>query len=721
MLSLSRLQLESTYRTGENDAVRGFYQPCLDQASLYDRAVGYFRSSVFLVIGRPFLEFFKRGGRMRLVCSPELSESDHQAIAEGYSSREVVVVGALNREIQDLMEKPEVQQQARALATLIKIGVLDIKLAYTVSKTGIFHEKLGVFTDSLGNQVTFKGSVNETWRAWHPDGNFESFEVFCSWLANDQLRVTNHNSYFQRLWNGEVSTLETLDFPEASRKRLISFARDDLDQVYNSYGESPATPLNLAAKPDPQIESIAKDHISEEEGTVFKRKRIDELFPHQVAALETWRGAASRGILKHATGSGKTITAIAALREHGKSGGVGLVLVPSRLLLRQWQQEIKREIPDAYTLLAGDGNTNWKDGRLAQLCMADGGDSVRIVLSTLQTANTNEFIRMVTRSTTNLLLVADEVHQIGSRENSRLLEINAAKRLGLSATPERYGDPEGTAKILTYFCGVLEPPFTLSDAIKSGRLVQYEYHPTAVHLTLEESEQWIKLSKEIAAEIARASSREKALAINERARNLLIKRARIAKKARAKISYAAKVIEQFRSGQRWLIYCEDAEQLTEIRETCRAKGVESLEYHTGMRGSKGANLDWFKRHGGVLVSIRCLDEGVDIPEVSHAVILASSRNPRQFIQRRGRVLRKAEWKEQATIYDVLVVPVAVEVEPEQVSLLKSELSRAIEFANGAINRAAGAELRKVALELGLEIEKLAQLGVEEDGEGKHEQ
>ena len=146
----------------------------------------------------------------------------------------------------------------------------------------------------------------------------------------------------------------------------------------------------------------------------------------------------------------------------------------------------------------------------------------------------------------------------------------------------------------------------------------------------------------------------------------------------------------------------------------RVEGVNPIEYHTGMEGNRDATLDWFREFGGILVSIKCLDEGVDIPAVTHALILASSQNPRQFIQRRGRVLRKAPGKHLADIHDAIVVPVSMDDEPEQLSLLKSELLRAIEFSNSALNKSAGAELREIARKMGFDPEESGNDGMEEE-------
>ncbi len=175
--------------------------------------------------------------------------------------------------------------------------------------------------------------------------------------------------------------------------------------------------------------------------------------------------------------------------------------------------------------------------------------------------------------------------------------------------------------------------------------MNYEYFPHAVHLSDEESELWKKLTKQISFELAKSKKKDNSTGLSDKAKMLLIQRSRIAKKARVKTGLATNVIKkEFTEGQSWLVYCEDSDQLNEMLLKLRAEGLRPLEYHSNMSGEKADALNWFKKFGGVLVSIKCLDEGVDIPAVSHAFILASSQNPRQFIQRRGRVLRKSAEK-----------------------------------------------------------------------------
>lgn len=680
--NLSALALDAHYRTGERDPVSGFYKPCLDAAASYDRAVGYFRSSIFAIIGQHFLDFARRGGKARFICSPSITEDDARAIALGYVQREDVVELSISRDIDALLSDPAAMYRAKLLATFIKYGVLDIKVAIRSGGNGIYHEKIGIFEDGQGHQVSFLGSANETWSAWHAEGNHESIEVFSSWLLADEVRVQSHRKIFDLLWNGKTPGIDTVDFPEAQHRKLLTAAAPSLDA--------------------PEIEPI--------QATSSKRRK---LLPHQATAIDFWNKAGRRGVFEHATGSGKTFTAIEAIKKHLATGEPTIVLVPSQLLHEQWKREILEEIPDASILMAGGGHTKWKArGRLRSHTSPALGMN-RVVIATMQTASTDAFINGLAQGD-HLLIVADEIHQIGSPKNSLSLAIRSGASLGLSATPIRYGDPEGTQRIFDRFGPVIQPAITLQDAIAAGRLVNYEYFPHVVHLSDDESELWKKFTKQIRFELAKAQKKDDSGGLTEKAKMLLIQRSRIAKKATVKTGLATGVIKkEFQEGQSWLVYCEDSGQLDEMLSKLRDEGFSPLEYYSNMPGDKVEALNWFKKFGGILVSIKCLDEGVDIPAVSHAFILASSQNPRQFIQRRGRVLRKSAGKDLAVIHDAIVVPVDQESESEQISLLKAELIRALEFADSALNKGAGADLRRIALEMGIDPSREGEAAIEE--------
>ena len=659
---LSVLDLKTEYRSLKEDPVKEFYRSCLLNAVSYKRAVGYFRSTVYNVIGASIVEFARRGGRTELICSPELSGEDIDSIALGYAHKSDVVGEKLSQQIEALLAVKETAFNTRVLATLISVGALEMKVAIRADRKGLYHEKIGVFSDGIGNAVSFKGSANETWSGWHVQGNFESIEVFCGWRGGlEAERVMKHKAHFDALWAEHDLDVEVFSFPTEAVTHLNKAAFKDLDAV------------------DPTDIPSAE-------------KRRTPL-PHQDTAVSAWLSRGCRGILEHATGSGKTFTALMAIRRHIDVGKPALVVVPSRLLLDQWASEIKDELSEAALLLAGAGNNAWRaPHRLKGMTGADTALGGRIVLATMQTASMDAFRDAVTDGE-HLLLVADEVHQIGSPQHARIMTLDAGSRLGLSATPIRYGDPEGTRRILEYFGGVIPPPITLADAIGTGRLVPYEYFPHALNLTAQEADEWRDYTDRIRREVVRQKPDEAGFRpLSEKAKMLLIQRSRIAKKATTKVRLGCDVIKaHFEKDQSWLVYCEDADQLGQVIAALRQEGMDPVEYHSRMEGDRAATMSWFRSFGGILVSIRCLDEGVDIPDVSHALILASSQNPRQFIQRRGRVLRRAPDKHLAILHDAIVTPVSADDEPEQISLLRSELVRAIEFADHAINKGAGAE------------------------------
>lgn len=688
MRSLEGLELATEYRTGESNLIQDFYIPCLSRAAIYQRAVGYFRSSVMHVGGPAFVEFARRGGKIFLVCSPELSDQDIDAIERGYTARGDMVARAIEEDIDKLLSDGQCALGTRILATLIASGAMDLRIAVRKTGHGIFHEKIGIFRDELGNLVSFKGSSNESLMGWHASGNFESNEVFCSWRGGtDRERAERHAEYFLQLWQARIPELTVLPFPEAARQKLLRSAARSLDEV------------------DGDLTT----------GTTPRRTPMR----HQVDALAAWRQQGGRGILEHATGSGKTFTALIAIEEHLRRSLPVLVLVPSRLLLEQWNAEIRAEFPDSKVLLAGAGYEGHQQPYALSAFTDESPEfGKRVVVAMMQTARDPNF-RSQLHTGEHLMVVADEVHQIGSQENSKCLQIDSGLRLGLSATPNRFGDPEGTKRIFDYFGPVVPPPFSLVDAIKAGRLVPYQYFPRRVYLSDEEIHRWAALTKKVIFALGASGKGEgEASSFSDaRVKHLLIQRARIMKKAEGKVPLAREVLKsQYEDGQTWLVYCEDSEQLRSVVESLQEIGLNPLEYHTAMEGASRETLEYFRRNGGVLAAIACLDEGVDIPRISHALILASSQNPRQFIQRRGRVLRANAGKNRAFLHDALALPPPGEIERVGLRMLQTELRRAWEFASTAENSSAALEVEAIASDYGLDLSELLDVGYEEDNE-----
>jgi superfamily II DNA or RNA helicase len=533
------------------------------------------------------------------------------------------------------------------------------------------HDKTGIFSDGDGNRVAFSGSMNETYLGLSPDGNWESIDVFPDWLPDaerDRQRTVEISKTFDAMWEGSIDGVVVTPFPSASRLFLEEHA-------------STARPWREIADELALVEREIRERESQ--------RRVDEpvlnLRDHQKGALQEWASAGHRGVVAHATGAGKTITAIQAIREHGEAGGNSLVVVPSKELLNQWIPELNKFVPANQRVhQCGGGDEAWKKNLDPWLHAED----PQVLVATFATARNESFRFSCNQGPGDLLIVGDEVHGLGSEENSKIFEIDASARLGLSATPERHRDSEGTDSIFNYF-GPVVHEYSLYDAIRDGFLVQYRYHPVVVTLDDSEQEQWDDLSKEIGQAVARHGSLEAAMRV-ESIKLLFIQRSRIAKKASAKVAASHSIVSRdAEAGQRWLLYCEDQDHLAQVRAllTSADLPLPVYEFHSQMTGDREATLKRFRDDGGVIISIRCLDEGVDIPDASHALILASSQNPRQFIQRRGRVLRLPDEegiKDYAHIHDVLVVP-RPPIDPTVDALVLGEIARASEFCENASN------------------------------------
>lgn len=708
-MPLNELHFATSYNKAEQDIAKDFYLPCMRAAKRYDRISGYFGSTVYIIAWEALKEFINNDGRMRIICSPYVSESDEAALSEGYSARnDKILADAIIKEVEGMLDSPDLSAPSKLLSYLVVEGIVDVKIAVPTGSESaaakrLFHDKVGIFCDESGNKVGFRGSMNETFKGLSEDGNIESIDVFPNWLdQRDRERVEEADAFFDKLWKYRVSGIQVYAFPAAAKEILKTKTNgikweELLDEIKVSNNKA------LKWKP------------SKAPGARIPRD-------HQVKALEAWEKNGRRGIFEHATGSGKTFTAMCAINDALKKNETVLVLVPSRDLLKQWNKELRETLTDldVYYLLCGDNNSEWKKpGKLASWS-GRGSKTHRIIISTMDTACSNDFIRGLSQGD-HLMIVADELHRMGSTKRRNILTINSGARLGLSATPRRYGDPDGTAALFDYFGGLIPPPFTLEDAIKSGVLTRYFYYPQRISLTKNEQEAWNEVTDEIKKIMARMRNAEEGkinINSNPRLKQLLINRARIVKNAAGKVPLAIRVLkEHFRPGQKWIIYCDNIAQLNLVCSGARREGFDAYEYYAEMEGDRDTTLEYFSQNGGVLVSIKCLDEGVDIPSTTDALILASSQNPREFIQRRGRILRNSEGKLFAHLYDAITVPVVSEDESEKgLSIIAAELSRAIQFGEGAENPACVTDLKNIAVDYQIDYSTIKDGGIEDDDE-----
>jgi DNA phosphorothioation system restriction enzyme len=673
---LAELRLKTRYRTGEDDLVADFYLPCLRVASQYDRAVGYFTSGALALAAPALAPFLGNGGRMRLVTSPRLTEADVAAMVAGYESREEVVVGALRRELEANDLPDPVRDTLSCLSWLIAHDRLEVRIALLADgqAAGIYHEKIGVIRDAEGTRVAFQGSANES--VGGLVRNFESILVFSSTRAEQAPLVDQLDRDFQMLWDRQLPNLEVIDFPEAARRTLIeTYTPDRAERLVERATGGPRLP----APPDTL-----------------------EIRPYQREAMTAWFAARGGGVLEMATGTGKTIVALAIatrMAEERASDRAGLAIVvvcPYTHLVGQWMSE------------AGDfgfnpvacfgGHQQWESDLRARLLELQYGARLTVMaIATNDTFATPPFQRMLKGLPSASLLIADEMHNLGAPALRQALPEHLKFRLGLSATPERHRDEAGTAALRQYF-GKTVFELGLKEAIQRKALTPYRYHPIVIELNETELQSYLELSDRIGQRWAIAGDEAEGDDVLEA---LLIRRARLIASASGKIPRLVELLEPARASTHNLVYCGDGRVASDDREderqvdaVVRALGTElrmAVRRYTADEDAveRGVLRDSFARGEiQVLVAIRCLDEGVDIPETRRAYILASSTNPRQFIQRRGRVLRRAKGKDIADIYDFIVVPPAsadAHRHPAEQRLMARELERVIEFAGVAVN------------------------------------
>ena len=435
-----------------------------------------------------------------------------------------------------------------------------------------------------------------------------------------------------------------------------------------------------------------------------------ELRSYQQQAISNWFKHQGRGTFKMATGSGKTITALAVATQLYQQIGLQVLIVicPFRHLVSQWGRECEKF--NLQPILACESVTKWQGKFSHQLARINTNQQPFLtVITTNETLVSQSFQSQLKYLPDRTLIIGDEAHNLGARKRESCLPRNVGLRLALSATPERHYDEIGTQSILDYFGDILQPEFTLKDAIEQGALVHYLYYPILVELTESESDKYLQLTRAITRKLTYNITEE---SDTPDITGLLMQRARLIGAASNKLVALKALMETRLDTSHTLFYCGDGssdttQQLTAVTHLLGNQlGYRVNTYTAATPLTDRENFRQQFESGALqgLVAIRCLDEGIDIPAIKTAVILASSTNPRQFIQRRGRILRRDPGKDRATLYDMIVLPPELDRETLAIerNLLKRELLRLIEFADLADNAAtARSQLLKLQKRYGL--------------------
>ncbi|MED1872048.1 DEAD/DEAH box helicase family protein [Brevibacillus borstelensis] len=698
-MSFRKFEIKSEYRSLVDNIVTDFYIPLLKNAVLYKRAVGFFSSTALAEISKGIVGLIENGGRIELVASPYLSEEDRLAIRKGYELRDQIIERALFSALIEPKDRFE-ESRLNLLANLIAEGKLDIKIAFTENKEmlGMYHEKMGLMYDIEGNVVAFTGSMNESSTAMLL--NYESIDVYLSW-TKDSDRVVIKERAFNAIWNNNEPNIQTFDFPRVREEILRKYKKGPMDLSIdrNEY----------------DFKAASENHTVKLCGAIIPESI--KLHGYQVQAIDNWQQNGYRGIFDMATGTGKTLTglgAIARLSSHVQHNLAVIIVCPYQHLVEQWVEDI---IKFNITPIIGYSNSSQKDWKKKL------DNAVRDYK--LKVKNREFFCFVCTNATfastfvqsqieklrENVLLVVDEAHNFGSARLKSLLTDKYNYRLALSATLERHNDEEGTEALKNYF-GSKCIEYSLERAIEEKKLTPYKYYPIVVHLNESELQEYNFLSQEINKCIILDKNGKKKL--SEKGEKLALKRARLVAAAKSKLDKLKEVIQPYINDSFLLVYCGAASLLKENEDytSVDEEEIRQIDAVTHILGNElNMKVSQFTSKEDVeerevlkrefeqgenlqaLIAIKCLDEGVNIPKIKVAFILASTTNPKEYIQRRGRVLRLAKGKDYAEIYDFITIPrpldevpsLTVEEIKKDLSLIKNELNRAEEFARIAMN------------------------------------
>lgn len=699
---LKEITYKGVYKSDQDHILEDFYFPTLSVATRYDRAVGFFSASTISYAAQALSVFVKRGGQIRLILGAFSEQGDLEAVKQGYREKEISdkIGGELLSMISNVSDEL-FQNRFETLSWLVAHGRLDVKIA--LRERGMYHDKVGIITDDAGDQVVFAGSANESTHALLPTHNYESINVFRTWLPEHAEFYEPHIDSFERLWRDESQGTAVIDIPTAVRDKLISVARS-LD-----YTPDPEIEAAIAAR----VLSRTGNAVSTTSGKPREPATINgqpfKMRDHQIDALDAWKAKGDfQGTFDLATGAGKTITAIHAIVKLSEAidGLACVIAAPYQNLADQWVDILSTF--NIYPVKCYNTRTQWEDklrNMVHELTMGSRSFGAIVVVNrTLKSPEFQECLSKIKGG--RLLWIGDECHHHTSKAYEGFLPEHAKFRIGLSATPEHYLDEERNER-LNEFYGDIVSRYTLKQAIKDKVLTPYVYYPHLVEFTEEEADEFVGLSEQIGRIMARQQG--KASEMSPQLTGLLMRRARLVGSAANKLPTLQAVLTGERPTQHTLFYCGDGTVETDEGEDASDKNIAQSKRQVEAVSAMLHGMSWDvsrftsresrKDRDNILenfrlgfidamVAIRCLDEGIDVPACSTAYILASSRDPRQFVQRRGRILRRSPGKERALIHDFIVVlPQDYDTDSEYAKrLIRSELGRVTEFSSLSDNR-----------------------------------
>lgn len=614
-------------------------------------------------------DILKSGTPVRLLFSP-LAPPDPQALRDSLTATSDLLA------LLDLLAPggtipPDLHELAHLFQARITASITQPPTGADTTAT------TGFFTDRAGATVSYQ--VEDV--SAQSNGAPSPISLAVSWSWGDpQLRVSKAVDLFEKVWNGGENTAPATPASDDLASKLL------------------AVLLHLEAHPESRPSPEAAIH----------------LFRHQKEAVAEWKSRNFKGVFKMCTGAGKTISALAGARDlaeyraaHSLRLPPVVISVPTRVLADQWIKEIKRfgfrSIVPAYNAFE-----QWSQ-LLEPTLRSQSSNQPRFVVTTYRTFADERFLAKLQRagaSSTEALWIADEMHNLASpRLRSAMHEVGQLFkfRLGLSATPEIEGDLTATEQLLDYFGGICAS-YELADGIRDGVLCPYRYFPIPAYLAPDLGRKYLRLLRDIQDAKPGASS---LMNLYRQTRDLL-------RSSGIQVAAFRDLLRGMRQAQpelsHTLIYCppgygtyggdqsdeidtdqEERRLIEEVIQVLRDNGLSASSILGETPADQRAHILQRFADGrlNTLCAIGCLDEGVDVPSIKRAIVLYSVDREKQFIQRRGRILRQPRGAtgKIAEIHDILILPQGSDMAPAQAeALLNRELRRYRKFAELALNR-----------------------------------
>jgi superfamily II DNA or RNA helicase len=706
---LKEIDFKVVYSSGEDEPAE-FFVDSLMESSSFDLGLGFFSSSGFRALSLGFAYFINHGGKMRILINDILSPEDKEAILKGYSSPPEQLIE--EKIINDLTKLYEVlsghdKHFFNCISWLIATKKVEFKAIVPLDNyVGIAHQKFGVFQDDAKSIVAFSGSANFSSNALF--NNIETLSCYKSWTGekSETERVRYFENLFDKLWEGKSEKVRIIPLERINTVIRDKFPVNSLNDLLNEEAsiinafKSNSIPPALSFK----LSEIEKRIKGEKDEPKFPQGHNP--FPYQLQALDNWKNSGMIGFFEMATGTGKTITSLnCALELFKEENKIKiLILVPSISLADQWAEEAN-SFNFKHIIVANSKNNKWAENVVSEINKSKLLDNSFVIVTTYATFALDRFQSVISRLDEDVLFIADEAHNFGTARMIDLYPTKFKRRIGLSATPKRHFDEEGTKAILGFFNAVEKPTFKLdmAEAIEKGFLCEYFYFPKTVSLTNDELVEYKEISKKL---LKYFDSGTKRFSDNPIVSMLLLQRKRIIHKAENKKDCLRECLQDIVNSKGEIKYtlvyvpegADDSVDELDRKLIDEYSHIVSNEFNVNQHqfiGGTENRGDILKRFSEgrlqAITAMKCLDEGVDVKRTETAIFCSSTGNPRQFIQRRGRILRLHKEKKNATIYDMIVIPDISEIRGDaniamEKSILNSELRRVYEFASLSKNK-----------------------------------